>query len=276
MLRSQRESFLNCSISSVQAALRHASVFPLGTRSTRPAGLPPAAHPARGDRCSIHPGASHPTGVRRPIRPLDPASRRGTRTGGSHRLSCQRACRRVLRQVRRTHQPSTSEEAARGPASGRGAVVAGGSGPGEKQRAGAGRGPGESVPVQLETRRERSPLRRSTYPTIREKPIVTHSSKHPLAVLVVTPLALALAAASAQAATRVDLQKQDVAALNSQYAQASVAIGVSKQANLRHAELLSLGADSALSLVKAREIEDGARNYRYTQTWNGIPVFGEQ
>src|SRR5690606_36106918 len=119
-------------------------------------------------------------------------------------------------------------------------------------------------------------FRRSTYPTIREKPIVTHSTRHPLAVLVVTPLALALAAASAQAATRVDLQKQDVAALNSQYAQASVAIGVSKQANLRHAELLSLGADSALSLVKAREIEDGARNYRYTQTWNGIPVFGEQ
>ena len=105
---------------------------------------------------------------------------------------------------------------------------------------------------------------------------MTHSSKHPLTVLVVTPLALALAAASAQAATRVDLQKQDVAALNSQYAQASVAIGVSKQANLRHAELLSLGAESALAIVKARDIEDGARNYRYQQTYRGIPVYGEQ
>src|SRR3546814_1778230 len=92
---------------------------------------------------------------------------------------------------------------------------------------------------------------------MREKPIVIHSSKHPLAVFVVTPMALALAAASAQAATRVDLQKQDVAALNSQYAQASVAIGVSKRANLRHAELLSLAAASALTIVKSRDIEDG-------------------
>ncbi|GAB3315005.1 M4 family metallopeptidase [Luteimonas notoginsengisoli] len=103
-----------------------------------------------------------------------------------------------------------------------------------------------------------------------------HSSNHPLALYVVTPLALALAAVSAQAATRVDLQKQDVAALNSQYANASVAIGVSKQAGLRHAEMLSLDADSALAVVNARAIENGVRNYRYTQTWNGIPVYGEQ
>ncbi len=103
-----------------------------------------------------------------------------------------------------------------------------------------------------------------------------HSTKHPLGLYVVTPLALALAAASAQAATRVDLQKQDVAAINSQYAHASMAIGVSKQANLRHAEMLSLGADSALSVLKAREVENGVRNYRYAQTWNGIPVYGEQ
>src|SRR3546814_11607451 len=53
-------------------------------------------------------------------------------------------------------------------------------------------------------------------------------------------------------------------------------IGVSKRANLRHAELLSLGADSALTIVKARDIEDGARNYRYQQTYRGIPVYGEQ
>src|SRR3546814_17901974 len=41
------------------------------------------------------------------------------------------------------------------------------------------------------------------------------------------------------------------------------------------AELLSLGADSALTIVKARDIEDGARNYRYQQTYRGIPVYGE-
>ena len=105
---------------------------------------------------------------------------------------------------------------------------------------------------------------------------MTHSSNHPLALFVVTPLALALAAVSAQAATRVDLQKQDVAAINSQYANASVAIGVSKQASLRHAEMLALDAHSALSVIKARTAENGVRNYRYAQTWNGIPVYGEQ
>src|SRR3546814_14090698 len=110
---------------------------------------------------------------------------------------------------------------------------------------------------------------------MRQKTSVCHSSKHPLAVFVETPLARALAAAAAQAATRVDLQKQDVAALNSQYAQASVAIGVSQPANLRHAELLSLGADSALTIVKARDIEAGARTTRYQQDDRGHPGYGE-
>jgi Zn-dependent metalloprotease len=105
---------------------------------------------------------------------------------------------------------------------------------------------------------------------------VIHSSKHPLALLAVTPLALALAAASAQAATRVDLHKQDVAALNAQYASATVALGVSKQANLRHAEMLGLGADSALAVLKARDAGKGARNIRYQQTFRGVPVYGEQ
>src|SRR5690606_12010404 len=76
--------------------------------------------------------------------------------------------------------------------------------------------------------------------------------------------------------TRVNLQQQDVQAINSQYAQASVAIGVSRQANLRHAEMLQLGSDSTLDVISARQVEDGARNYRYQQTWNGIPVYGEQ
>ncbi|HVI57256.1 MAG TPA: pre-peptidase C-terminal domain-containing protein [Luteimonas sp.] len=103
-----------------------------------------------------------------------------------------------------------------------------------------------------------------------------HSSKHPLALIAVTPLALALATASAQAATRVDLHKQDVAALNAQYAGATVAVGVSRQANLRHAEMLGLGADSALTVIKARDAGKGARNIRYQQTFRGVPVYGEQ
>src|SRR3546814_5806051 len=41
-----------------------------------------AALPARGDRCPIHPGASRPPGIRRPIdRPADPVSRSRTGTG---------------------------------------------------------------------------------------------------------------------------------------------------------------------------------------------------
>jgi Zn-dependent metalloprotease len=92
----------------------------------------------------------------------------------------------------------------------------------------------------------------------------------------VTPLALALAAVSAQAATRVDLQKQDVAAINHQYANASAAIGVTRQANLRHAEMLSLGADSTLTVLKTHAAENGVRNYRYQQTFRGVPVYGEQ
>src|SRR5690606_31380100 len=106
--------------------------------------------------------------------------------------------------------------------------------------------------------------------------IVSHSNKHPIGLYVVTPLAFALAAMTAQAADRVDLHGQDVAAINSQYANANIAAGVSQKASLRHAQMLSMGAGSALELVKARQIEDGARNYRYVQTWNGIPVYGEQ
>src|SRR3546814_19954194 len=105
---------------------------------------------------------------------------------------------------------------------------------------------------------------------MRERPSVCHSCKHPLAVFVVTPLALAIAAASAQAATRVDLQKQDVAALNSQYAQASVTIGGSKRANLRPSELLSLGAESPLPHVKGRNNEEGGRTYLHHQNYRGI------
>src|SRR3546814_9019328 len=85
------------------------------------------------------------------------------------RPPCQRVCRRALRRVRRAHQRSISEEAAGawtadgGPSSLVGWVLK------KKQRAKAGRGPRESAPVQLEKRRERSPFRRSTYPTIRSE-----------------------------------------------------------------------------------------------------------
>lgn len=83
-------------------------------------------------------------------------------------------------------------------------------------------------------------------------------------------------AVSAQAATRVDLHSQDVARLNSQYAAASNAIGVARRADIRHAEMLSLGAESRLTVLKARTNADGVRNYRYQQTFRGVPIFGQQ
>ncbi len=102
-----------------------------------------------------------------------------------------------------------------------------------------------------------------------------HSSKHPLGLYVMTPLALALAAIPAQAATRVDLHRQDVAAINAQYARASAVVGANAKASLRHAEMLGLGADSTLAVLKAHDGADGSRITRYQQVFRGIPVYGE-
>ncbi len=104
---------------------------------------------------------------------------------------------------------------------------------------------------------------------------MTYSKKRSLALVALTPLALACMAMSAQAATRVSLQQQDVSTLNSRYANASVAIGVSKQASVRHAEMLGLGPDSALVVLNARTNRDGVRNTRYQQTFRDVPVYGE-
>src|SRR5690606_17426118 len=67
----------------------------------------------------------------------------------------------------------------------------------------------------------------------------------------------------------------DVSAINARHANANIAIGVSKQASVRHAELLGLGPDSALAVSKAGTSRDGVRNTRYQQTFRGVPVYGE-
>lgn len=118
LLRLQREYFLNCHLLSVADALRHASVSG-GRGSTRPTDLPPAAFlPARGYRCRAYSGFSPQS---RPCRSSDRsrgvAPRRRERAArakeGSRRpRRRKRGC--ALREVRRTRQRSTSEEAARG------------------------------------------------------------------------------------------------------------------------------------------------------------------
>jgi Zn-dependent metalloprotease len=104
---------------------------------------------------------------------------------------------------------------------------------------------------------------------------VIHSKKRSLQLVTLTPLAFACMAMSAHAATRVNLQHEDVSSINSRYAQASVAIGISKQASIRHAEMLGLGPDSALAVLKTRTTRDGVRNTRYQQTFRGVPIYGE-
>ena len=88
-------------------------------------------------------------------------------------------------------------------------------------------------------------------------------------------LSLVLVSGAASAAQRVDLHSQDVAKLNQQYQSAVAKSGAASKANVRHAELISLDADSALSLLKSSQDADGSRTYRYQQTFRGLSVFGE-
>lgn len=93
-------------------------------------------------------------------------------------------------------------------------------------------------------------------------------------LVALSPLALAISAMSAQAATVVDLHQRDIAQLNRQYAAIGSKVGVAASANQRHAELLGVGPDSGLRLLKSSTTANGATNYRYQQTYRGIPVFG--
>ena len=104
---------------------------------------------------------------------------------------------------------------------------------------------------------------------------MTQSNRRTLHLLTLTPIALALAAASAQAATRSDLHDQNVSLLNSQYKLATKATGMPAQAAARHAELLGLESESALKLLDTNTDKDGSTHYRYQQTFRGVPVWGE-
>ena len=102
-----------------------------------------------------------------------------------------------------------------------------------------------------------------------------HSNRRTLQVLALSPLTLALAMASAQAATRIDLHDQNVSLLNSQYKLATAKGGMPAQASARHAELLGLDTESALNLLDSNTDKDGTVHYRYQQTFRGVPVWGE-
>ncbi|WP_226470334.1 M4 family metallopeptidase [Luteimonas panaciterrae] len=102
-----------------------------------------------------------------------------------------------------------------------------------------------------------------------------NSRNRSLKLIAVTPLALALSALSAQAANRDDLQKANLAQLNSQYARASASLGVAAKAADRHAELVGLDTGSSLREIRTRHDKLGTY-HRYQQTYQGIPIYGEQ
>ncbi len=82
-------------------------------------------------------------------------------------------------------------------------------------------------------------------------------------------------AASAQAATRIDLHDQSVEGLNAVYARATHGVGIPALSNERHAEMLGLDAESALNTLAVVKESGGITHYRYQQTFRGVPVWGE-
>ena len=105
---------------------------------------------------------------------------------------------------------------------------------------------------------------------------MTQSKDRSLRLLALSPLALALAMASAHAAQRVDLHKSNsnIQQLNAQYAAATANLGAAASLTSRHEELVGLDANSRLSVLGSQTDKDGTRHVRYQQTFRGVPVFG--
>src|SRR3546814_492217 len=143
----------------------------------------------------------------------------------------------------------------------------------QQQEGSADRGGGGAVVGKQRERERPARCRPRVQPIGRSR--VIQSKKRSLQLVAMTPLALACMAMSAHAADRVNLHQQDVSSINSRYANASVAIDVSKQASVRHAEMLGFGPDSTLSVLRTSTTPDGVRNTRYQQQFRGVPVYGE-
>lgn len=93
--------------------------------------------------------------------------------------------------------------------------------------------------------------------------------------LALLPVAMGMLAASAQAATRIDLHDQSVERLSSQYAAATANIGAPASSNQRHAEVLALDAESSLNTLAETRDANGTTHFRYQQTFRGVPIWGE-
>ncbi len=93
----------------------------------------------------------------------------------------------------------------------------------------------------------------------------------------VSLLAAAIASVtfSAQAATQVDLHREDVRLINAQYRAASKTMGTPATPRLKHAEMLGLDANSSLKELRVVRDSDGDVHYRYQQLYRGVPVYGK-
>ncbi|MGP1667308.1 MAG: peptidase M4 family protein, partial [Rhodanobacter sp.] len=78
-----------------------------------------------------------------------------------------------------------------------------------------------------------------------------------------------MVAGSAFAANRVELNDLNIQQVNSHRSLANA------KTNDRHAQMLGLDRESRLVEVTRNKAANGALNYRYQQTFRGIPVFGE-
>jgi pseudolysin/vibriolysin len=87
-------------------------------------------------------------------------------------------------------------------------------------------------------------------------------------------ITLSLVATGAQAAGKIDLQKRNIAQLKQQYQSVAASHGIAAMTHTRHEQFIGADANSRL-LMKRNSASHGVRNYRYDQTFRGIPVFGE-
>ncbi|MDI1252362.1 pre-peptidase C-terminal domain-containing protein [Thermomonas sp.] len=92
----------------------------------------------------------------------------------------------------------------------------------------------------------------------------------------ITALALASVAfaGGAAAANRVDLHGTNLSHLKQQYQSVAATHGIAAMRHTRHEQFIGTDANSRL-LMKRNHASHGVRNYRYDQTFRGIPVFGE-
>jgi len=82
-------------------------------------------------------------------------------------------------------------------------------------------------------------------------------------------------AGTVAAADRIDLHRVNLNQLKQQYrTSVAAAGGAAQMANRRHAQLLGANANTHL-LMRTKREDRGVRNYRYTQTYLGVPVYGE-